>query len=135
MQLLAELDGFDPRGEVRILAATNRPDILDPALLRPGRFDRIIEVPLPRESALQEIFRIHTRNMRLADDVDLTELARRMNGASGADIRAACTEAGMYAIRDQRKAIRMSDFLRAVQRVWGENLPHGSQQTGEAMFA
>jgi proteasome regulatory subunit len=136
MQLLAELDGFDPRGEVRIMAATNRPDTLDPALLRPGRFDRIIEVPLPDAGALEQIVLLHTKNMQLADDVNTTELARRLAGASGADVRATCMEAGMYAIRDGRKKVHMGDFLRAVRRVWSDELPHGgSQQSGEAMFA
>jgi len=75
MQLLAEIDGFDPLGDVKIIAATNRPDILDPALLRPGRFDKLIEVPLPDEKGRYEIFKIHTRKMRLASDVDLWEMA------------------------------------------------------------
>ncbi len=117
MQLLAEMDGFDARGDVRILAATNRPDILDPALLRPGRFDRLIEVPLPDAQGRAQIFRIHTRRMNLAEDVNLEELASLTEGASGADIRAICTEAGMFAIRDGRTLVEMGDFRRAIGRV------------------
>lgn len=135
MQLLAELDGFDARGEVRLMAATNRPDILDPALLRPGRFDRIIEVPLPNGEALLQVLKIHTRDMKLGKDVVLADIAAKMTGASGADGKALCTEAGMHAIRDGRKAVIMSDFMRALRRVWGDELPHGVGQTGEAMFA
>jgi len=100
MQLLAEMDGFSPRGDVRIIAATNRPDILDPAMLRPGRFDRLIEVPMPDIEARLEIFRIHSRNMNVDEDVDFKVLAARADMASGADIKAICTEAGMFAIRD-----------------------------------
>jgi len=117
MQLLSTLDGFDARGDVRILAATNRPDMLDPALLRPGRFDRIIEFPLPNKQGRFEIFQIHTRRMNLADDVDLRELARITEGASGADIKAICTEAGVFAIRERRIKITFSDFLKAIDKV------------------
>ncbi len=101
MQLLAELDGFESRGNVGIVAATNRPDILDPALLRPGRFDRFIEVPLPNEDGRREILKIHTSGMALAEEVDIELLARITDGASGADLKAICTEAGMFAIRDE----------------------------------
>lgn len=117
MQLLSTLDGFDARDDVRILAATNRPDMLDPALLRPGRFDRIIEFPLPNQQGRFEIFQIHTRRMNLADDVDLKELARLTKGATGADIKAICTEAGVFAIRDRRVKVTFPDFLRAVDKV------------------
>ena len=117
MQLLSTLDGFDARGDVRILAATNRPDMLDPALLRPGRFDRIIEFPLPNKQGRFEIFQIHTRRMNLADDVDLRELARITEGASGADIKAICTEAGVFAIRERRIKVTFSDFLKAIDKV------------------
>ena len=116
MQLLAELDGFEPRGDVRIMAATNRADILDPALLRPGRFDRIIDVPLPSPEAAQEIFRIHTSGMALATDVDLAAIVVKLRAVSGADIQAMCTEAGMRAIRNEREAITQADFLNAVKK-------------------
>ncbi len=116
-QLLAEMDGFDPLDDIKVIAATNRKDILDPALLRPGRFDRHIEIPLPDEEGRYEIFKIHTRDMNLADDVDLRKLAKMTEGASGADIKAICTEAGMMAIREERDYVTMDDFLKAVEKV------------------
>ncbi|PMP75261.1 MAG: proteasome-activating nucleotidase [Aciduliprofundum sp.] len=116
MQLLAEIDGFDPLGNVKIIAATNRPDILDEALIRPGRFDRIIEIPLPDENAREQIFRIHTRNMSVKD-ADLRVLARETKGMSGADIKAICTEAGMNAIREMRDYVTMRDFIKAIEKV------------------
>ncbi len=123
MQLLAELDGFDPRGDVKVIGATNRIDILDPAILRPGRFDRIIEVPLPSYEGRIQIFKIHTRKMRLADDVDFKELARVTEGASGADIKAICTEAGMFAIREERTKVTMMDFIKAIDKVLKRSSP------------
>ncbi|WP_456326422.1 proteasome-activating nucleotidase [Palaeococcus sp. (in: euryarchaeotes)] len=118
MQLLAELDGFDPRGNVKVIAATNRPDILDPALLRPGRFDRLIEVPLPNFTGRLEILKVHTRRMNLKD-VDLKAIAEMTEGASGADLKAIATEAGMFAIRSRRSYITHEDFLKAVDKVLG----------------
>lgn len=117
MQLLAEMDGFDPLGNVKIIAATNRIDILDPAILRPGRFDRIIYVPLPDEKGRYEIFLIHTRKMNLAKDVSLTQLAKITEGFSGADIKATCVEAGYNAIRNGRDVVTMKDFLEAVEKI------------------
>ena len=117
MQLLAEVDGFEPRGDVKILTATNRPDILDPALLRPGRFDRLIHFPLPDERARVIIFKIHVKGMNLANDVDVKELAKRTERATGADIKAICTEAGMFAIRDGREVVERGDFDRAIAKV------------------
>ena len=117
MQLLSEMDGFDERGEVRIIAATNRFDMLDPAILRPGRFDRLIEVPKPNTDGREIIFQIHTRNMNLADGIDFTELAELTPDASGADIKAMCTEAGMFAIRDDRTEITLNDFLQANEKL------------------
>ncbi|MEZ3163498.1 proteasome-activating nucleotidase [Halorubrum sp. RMP-47] len=113
MQLLSEMDGFDERGEVRIIAATNRFDMLDPAILRPGRFDRLIEVPKPETEGREIIFQIHTRNMNLAEGVDFAELAELTPEASGADIKAICTEAGMFAIRDDRTEVTLDDFMEA----------------------
>ncbi len=118
MQLLAEMDGFDPRGNVKIIAATNRPDILDPALLRPGRFDRLIEVPLPDFRGRLEILKVHTRKMNLKD-VDLRVIAEMTEGASGADLKAIATEAGMFAIRDRREYVTQDDFLKAIEKVFG----------------
>jgi proteasome regulatory subunit len=120
MQLLAEMDGFEPLANVKIIAATNRPDILDDALLRPGRFDRIIEIPVPTFQGRSEIFRIHSRGMAIRDAIDFEALASRCEGATGADIRAICTEAGMWAIREERESVTLPDFERAIEKVVGE---------------
>jgi len=117
MQLLSEMDGFDERGEIRIIAATNRFDMLDPAILRPGRFDRLIEVPKPEAEGRELIFKIHTRNMNVSEDVDFHELAELAVDASGADIKAVCTEAGMFAIRDDRTEVYRQDFVDAWQKI------------------
>ncbi len=117
MQLLAELDGFNPIGEVKIVAATNRPDILDEALLRPGRFDRIIEIPLPNFDGRLEIFKIHVKRMNVDDSININDLAAKSDFASGADIKSICTEAGMFAIRDNRDMVTMVDFERALNKV------------------
>lgn len=117
MQLLAELDGFDPLDNVKVIAATNRIDILDPAILRPGRFDRLIYVPPPNTNARYEIFKIHTAKMKLAEDVDLWELARLTEGATGADIKAIATEAGYNALRAGHQKITREDFLKAIEKV------------------
>jgi proteasome regulatory subunit len=133
MQILAELDGFNPLGEVKIVGATNRPDILDEALLRPGRFDRIIEIPIPGYEARLEILKIHTRRMNLDETVAIDELAGKADGATGADIKAICTEAGMFAIRESRDIVTMSDLERAISKV----LDDGDQKALESgpMFA
>ncbi|MFB6162890.1 MAG: proteasome-activating nucleotidase [Halococcoides sp.] len=117
MQLLSEMDGFEDRGEIRIVGATNRFDMLDRALLRPGRFDRLIEVPKPDHEGRERIFEIHTEEMNLADDVELSALADRTDDVSGADIRAICTEAGMFAIRDERTDVTQSDFEDAIAKL------------------
>jgi len=117
MQLLSEMDGFENRGNVRIIAATNRFDMLDRAILRPGRFDRLIEVPKPGEEGRRRIFEIHTRDMNVSDDVDYAALARETSEASGADVKAICTEAGMFAIRDGRTEIEMQDFVDAREKI------------------
>ena len=117
MQLLSEMDGFEGRGDVKIIAATNRFDMLDRAILRPGRFDRLIEVPLPEEEGREQIFRIHSRDMTVDDDVDYERLARVTDGMSGADIKATCTEAGMFSIRDRETTVNMGDFLDAYDKV------------------
>jgi proteasome regulatory subunit len=94
--------------------------MLDRAILRPGRFDRLIEVPKPDLAGREQIFRIHTRGMNLADDVDFEALAEEVDEASGADIKAICTEAGMFAIRDDRTAVSMTDFLDAWEKIEAE---------------
>ena len=116
VQLLAELDGFDTRGDVRIVAATNRIDLLDPALLRPGRFDRIIEVPMPDADGRMEILKIHTRNMKL-EDVDFEELVIMTDGLNGAELKAMVTEAGMFVIRRKGRAVTMQDFKDAYNKM------------------
>ena len=99
MQLLAGMDGFENRGDVKIIGATNRIDILDKALLRPGRFDRIIEIPLPTEAGRFSILKVHCRALTIDEKVDLAAVARMTEGKNGADLRAICMEAGMFAIR------------------------------------
>jgi proteasome regulatory subunit len=120
MQLLSEMDGFEDRGEISIIAATNRFDMLDRAILRPGRFDRLIEVPNPDPEGRGQIFQIHTRDMNVSDDVDFDGLAEMTGEVSGADIKAVCTEAGMFAIRDDRTVVEMSDFRDAYQKIQNE---------------
>ena len=117
MQLLSELDGFTPMSNVKIIGATNRPDILDDALLRPGRFDRIVEIGLPDVDAREQIFSIHIRNMNTSDDVSAKKLADATDGESGAEIKSICTEAGMLAIRDGRDTVTMEDFVKAKEKV------------------
>ena len=117
MQLLSELDGFTPMSDVKIIGATNRPDILDDALLRPGRFDRIIDVGLPDTEARAEIFRIHVSHMNVAEGIEPRRLAEITDGASGAEIKSICTEAGMLAIRDNRDTVSYDDFLHAKSKV------------------
>lgn len=121
MQLLAEMDGFESRGNVGIIAATNRPDILDPALIRPGRFDRIIEVPVPDEEGKLEILKIHTKNMTLDPDVDLRNIAANAKSASGADLKSICTEAGMFAIREEHYSVSAKNFEDALDKVMNKN--------------
>jgi proteasome regulatory subunit len=117
MQLLSEMDGFEDRGEVRIIAATNRFDMLDRAILRPGRFDRLIEVPEPNQEGREEILKIHTRGMSVADDVDFPGLAAKTDGYNGADIASLATEAGMFAIRDDRTTVTTADFENALEKM------------------
>ncbi len=129
MQLLSELDGFENRGQVAVLGATNRPDILDPALLRPGRFDRIIEFPLPDDVGRLEILKIHTRGMNVEPNIDYNQMVYSTQGKTGADIKVICTEAGMFAIRDDRVCVTQDDFRRAVAkllgRAGGDKVPTG----------
>lgn len=117
MQLLSELDGFEERGDVKIIGATNRIDILDPALLRPGRFDRMIDFPMPNGEARTSIFKIHARNLRIDGELNFKKLVELTEGATGADIKAICTEAGMFAIRKEAEAIIKDDFVEAINKV------------------
>jgi len=134
MQLLAEMDGFDARGNVRIIGATNRLDILDPALLRPGRFDRMIEVTLPDLDARMEILKIHTKGMNLADNIEFKQIASITEGVSGADLKAMAMEAGMFAVRSEKDLVTMSDFEEAVKKVLTAQKMQPSGDTG-VMFA
>ena len=117
MQLLGELDGFTPRGEVAIMGASNRPDILDEALLRPGRFDRIIKISLPEEKARLKIIKIHTAKMAIAKGVNYKKMAAETDGLSGADLRAVCVEAGMGAIKNKRIKVSYKDFTLALEKI------------------
>ena len=116
MQLLSEMDGFKTRGDIKIIAATNRIDILDPAILRPGRFDRLIEVPLADEKGRLQILSIHTKNMPL-DDVDLKTIAKLTEKMNGAQLKAIATEAGMNALREKQNIITQADFINAVTKI------------------
>ena len=117
LQLLSEMDGFDTSGNVKIIAATNRVDLLDPALLRPGRFDRVIEIPLPDEEGRLEILKIHTKKMNLADDVDLDKIAKITDGLSGADLNIIIKEAGMFVIRRRGDSVAMQDIQDGFDKV------------------
>lgn len=127
MQLLASLDGFEPRGEVRVIAATNRPDILDPALLRPGRFDRLIEISEPNEEGRKEIFNIHMKNMNVDESVNIDYLVQQSNGLSGAEIKSLCIEAGMFAIRNEHEVVTDQDFVYAIDKLNNERNPSKNQ--------
>jgi cell division protease FtsH len=116
-QLLVEMDGFDEHHEVIVLAATNRSDVLDPALLRPGRFDREIVVGLPDRNGREGILTIHTRSLRLADNVDLSLLARTTTGFSGADLANLCNEAALTAATNDHDHVMMADFEEALDKV------------------
>lgn len=117
MQLLSELDGFEPLEDVKIIAATNRPELLDSALLRPGRFDRIVEIPLPDEDGRLSILRVHTKNTPLSSQIDLKEIASKTDGFSGAEIKSLVVEAGVSAISNGRKKISKSDFSKSLEKV------------------
>jgi len=117
LELLNQLDGFDSRGDVKVIMATNRIETLDPALIRPGRIDRKIEFPLPDEKTKRRIFGIHTGKMTLSGDVDLEEYIMSKDDLSGADIKAICTEAGLLALRERRMKVTQEDFKKAKENV------------------
>jgi len=128
LELLNQLDGFDARGDVKVVMATNRIDSLDPALIRPGRIDRKIEFPLPDMKTQLRIFGIHTGKMTLKEDVKFPELIHQKDSLSGADIRAICTEAGLHALRERRMCVSMTDFKKAKESVLyrkNEGVPEG----------
>lgn len=117
LELLNQLDGFDTRGDVKVIMATNRIDSLDPALIRPGRIDRKIEFPAPDQKTRRRIFQIHTKRMTLAPDVNLEEFVYSKDELSGADIKAICTEAGLLALRERRMRVIHTDFKKAKEKV------------------
>ncbi len=117
MELLNQLDGFESLGAVKIVMATNRPDILDPALLRPGRLDRKIEIPLPNEASRLEILKIHAGSVTKRGDVDYESVAKLADGFNGADLRNICTEAGLFAIREDRDYILEEDLMKAARKI------------------
>ena len=117
MQLLSEIDGFDSLQDVKVIAATNRPELLDSALLRPGRFDRIIEIPMPDIEAREAIFRVHSGEMPKSKGIDARKLASMTEGFSGAEIKSAVLEAGISAISDNRKSVNKDDFVLAIKKI------------------
>jgi len=117
MQFLAELDGFKPLDNVKIIGCSNRKDILDPAVIRPGRLDRLIEVPIPDDKGLKQIFKIHTKNMSLDRKIKKDALLKKLKGFSGAEVKAVCTEAGYFAIRNNRTKVNQHDFLCAIDKI------------------
>ena len=117
MELLSQLDGFDSLGAVKIVMATNRPDILDPALLRPGRLDRKIEIPLPNEVSRLDILKIHANAITKRGDIDYESVVKLADGFNGADLRNVCTEAGLFAIRENRDYVLEEDFMRATRKI------------------
>jgi 26S proteasome regulatory subunit T4 len=117
MELLNQLDGFDSLGKVKMIMATNRPDTLDPALLRPGRLDRKIEIPLPNEHSRLEIIKIHSGKMAKHGDIDFDAVVKLCDGFNGADMRNVCTEAGMFAIRGDRDFCIEEDFMKAARKI------------------
>lgn len=128
LELLNQLDGFDERGDVKVIMATNRIESLDPALIRPGRIDRKIEFPLPDSKTKRHIFSIHTSKMTLSEDVDLEKFIMSKDELSGADIKAICTEAGMLALRERRMKVCQEDFNKAKEKALYRkkgNIPEG----------
>lgn len=117
MELLNQLDGFDVLGKVKMIMATNRPDVLDPALLRPGRLDRKIEIPLPNENARADILKIHASGITKHGEIDFEAVVKLADSFNGADMRNICTEAGMFAIRDERDYVVQEDFMKAVRKL------------------
>mmetsp|Transcript_33969 Transcript_33969/g.107933 ORF Transcript_33969/g.107933 Transcript_33969/m.107933 type:complete len:399 (+) Transcript_33969:149-1345(+) len=117
MELLNQLDGFDVLGKVKMIMATNRPDVLDPALLRPGRLDRKIEIPLPNEQARTDILKIHSSGITKHGEIDYEAVVKLAENFNAADVRNVCTEAGMFAIRDERDYCIQEDFMKAVRKM------------------
>lgn len=134
MQLLAELDGFDALEDVKIIAATNRPDILDDALLRPGRFDRIIEIPIPDDVGRKAIVELHISKMS-TKRLQIAKIVEKTNGFSGAELKATCVEAGMIAIRQKRTSISQNDFMESIKRINLKKSRGGLKESPEALYS
>lgn len=134
MQLLAELDGFDALNDVKIIAATNRPDILDDALLRPGRFDRVIEIPLPDDDSRKAILEVHLKGMN-TKRIQMNRIVEKTQGYSGAELKATCVEAGMIAIRDNRSVVTNSDLAAAVARLDKKKSQGSKHSSPEALYS
>merc|ERR1739841_379236 len=117
LEIVNQLDGFDARGNVKVLMATNRPDTLDPALLRPGRLDRKVEISLPSEQARMEVLKIHSNPITKHGEIDFEAVVKLSDGFNGADLRNVCTEAGLFAIRSEREYVIDEDFMKAVRKV------------------
>ncbi|KAG0142356.1 hypothetical protein CROQUDRAFT_662660 [Cronartium quercuum f. sp. fusiforme G11] len=130
LELINQLDGFDPRGNIKVIMATNRPDTLDPALLRPGRLDRRVEFSLPDNEGRANILKIHARSMSVERQIRYELIARLCPNATGAELRSVCTEAGMFAIRARRKVASEKDFLDAVEKV----IRQGSKFSSTALY-
>jgi proteasome regulatory subunit len=130
MQFLAEIDGFKGLDNVKIIGATNRKDILDPAIIRPGRLDRLIFVPAPNEEGREQIFKIHSNKMTFEDKINIKDMVKRMEGFSGAEIKAVCTEAGYFAIRENKITVGKKEFLDAIEKVKREEELEGNDYLG-----
>ncbi|KAK7203454.1 P-loop containing nucleoside triphosphate hydrolase protein [Myxozyma melibiosi] len=126
LELITQLDGFDPRGNIKVMFATNRPNTLDPALLRPGRIDRKVEFSLPDLEGRANILRIHAKSMSVDRDIRWELISRLCPNSTGAELRSVCTEAGMFAIRARRKVTTEKDFLASVEKVIKSNLKFSS---------
>jgi 26S proteasome regulatory subunit T4 len=131
MELLNQLDGFDEIKQVKMICATNRPDVLDPALVRPGRLDRKIEIPLPNEQGRLQILKIHAAKIHKGEEIDYDAVVKLSEGFNGADLRNVCTEAGMFAIRAERDAVLNEDFLKAVRKMADAKKLEGSPHSYE----
>ena len=134
LQLLAEVDGFDALQDVKIIAATNRPDILDDALLRPGRFDRVIEIPIPDDASRKAILDVHLSSMN-TKKIAIGRVVERTKGYSGAELKATCVEAGMIAIRDGRSVVSQNDMMLAVSRLDKKRTQGSNSTSPEALYS
>jgi proteasome regulatory subunit len=130
MQLLAEIDGFEPLGDVKIIGCTNRLDILDTAITRPGRLDRLLEVGKPDAAGIEQVFKIHTQNMKLSKEIikNIPTLIKKMDGFTGAEIKSVCTESGYFAIRQNKKTISLKDLIEAIKKVRKEEEDNAHKQ-------